>query len=59
MIVCTAAVKAIQEMEGYMKSKNVGLVLKPFDIDDLLRAINLALQTYGVPSRGQTEESND
>jgi DNA-binding response OmpR family regulator len=45
VIVCTAAVKAIQEMEGYMKSKNVGLVLKPFDIDDLLRAINLALQT--------------
>lgn len=43
VIVCTAAVKAVQEMEGYMKAKNVGLVLKPFDIDDLLLAIRQAL----------------
>jgi DNA-binding response OmpR family regulator len=55
VIVCTAAVKAIQEMEGYMKSKNVGLVLKPFDIDDLLRAIKLALQTSQLSNHSQVD----
>ena len=44
VIVCTAAVKAVQEMEGYMRAKNVGLVLKPFDIDDLLLAVKTALK---------------
>ena len=32
VIVCTAAKNQVQEMEGYLKSKGVGLVLKPFDI---------------------------
>jgi DNA-binding response OmpR family regulator len=45
VIVCTAAVNAIQEMEGYLKSKNIGVVLKPFDIDDLLGAVHRALDT--------------
>jgi DNA-binding response OmpR family regulator len=43
IIICTAAVNAVQEMEGYLKSKKVGLVLKPFDIDDLLHAVRRAL----------------
>ncbi len=43
VIVCTAAANAVQEMEGYLKSKKVGLVLKPFDIDDLLHAVSRAL----------------
>jgi CheY-like chemotaxis protein len=53
VVVCTAAVKAVQEMEGYMKSKNVGLVLKPFDIDDLLLAIKQALLIYESPAYPQ------
>jgi DNA-binding response OmpR family regulator len=44
VIVCTAAVQKVREMEGYLQSKGVGLVLKPFDIDDLLRAIEQALR---------------
>ena len=44
VVVCTAAVKAVQEMEGYLKAKGVGLVLKPFDIEDLLEAVALALR---------------
>ena len=44
VVVCTAAVKAVQEMEGYLKAKGVGLVLKPFDIEDLLEAVSLALK---------------
>ncbi len=44
VIVCTAAAKAVQEMEGFLKTKNVGLVLKPFDIDELLAAVKVALR---------------
>jgi CheY-like chemotaxis protein len=44
VIVCTAAVQKVREMEGYLQSKGIGLVLKPFDIDDLLRAVEQALR---------------
>lgn len=56
VIVCTAAVKAVQEMEGYMKSKNVGLVLKPFDIDDLLLAVKQALKMSLLPEYPQGDD---
>jgi len=45
VIVCTAATNAIREMEGYLLSKGVGVILKPFDIDDLIAAVKLALQS--------------
>jgi DNA-binding response OmpR family regulator len=45
VVVCSAAVKAVQEMEGYLKAKGVGLVLKPFDIDELLQAVEQALKS--------------
>jgi CheY-like chemotaxis protein len=44
VIICTAAVNKVREMEGYLQSKGIGLVLKPFDIDDLLEAVRRALQ---------------
>jgi DNA-binding response OmpR family regulator len=40
VIVCTAAIHLVRELEGHLKEKGVGIVLKPFDIDDLLREIN-------------------
>lgn len=46
VIVCTAAANAVQEMEGFLKSKKVGLVLKPFDIDDLLHAVSRSLDPH-------------
>lgn len=61
VIVCTAAVNAVQEMEGYLKSKGIGLVLKPFDIDDLLEAVQRALATgkgSGIP-RGLEDGTNE
>ena len=39
VIVCTAAVHMVREMEGHLKEKGVGVILKPFDIEDLLREI--------------------
>ena len=40
VIVCTAAVQMVREMEGHLKEKGVGVILKPFDIEDLLREID-------------------
>lgn len=42
VIVCTAAISLVRDLEGHLKEKHVGLVVKPFDIDDLLREIDVA-----------------
>ncbi len=56
VVICTAAAKAIHEMEGYLKSKGVDVVLKPFDIDELLSTVNHALESRN--GQTDTEESN-
>lgn len=43
VIICTAAVKEVREIEGYLLAKGVTVVPKPFDIDDLLLAVTNAL----------------
>lgn len=48
IVVCTAAIQLARELEGQLKAKNVGLVLKPFDIDDLVSAVQIAMQPDGV-----------
>lgn len=35
VVVCTAAVKLVQELEGHLRAKSIGIIMKPFDIDDL------------------------
>jgi CheY-like chemotaxis protein len=36
VIVCTAEIRKAQEIQGYLAEKGVGLLLKPFNIDELL-----------------------
>jgi DNA-binding NtrC family response regulator len=43
VIVCTAALQLARELGGHLKAKNVAVVLKPFDIDDLLKTVAIAL----------------
>ena len=43
VILCTAAVRTVREMEGHLAAQNVGVVLKPFDIDHLLSEIEARL----------------
>lgn len=43
IIVCTAAVAMVKELQGHLKAKQVTVVLKPFDIDDLLAAVRASL----------------
>jgi CheY-like chemotaxis protein len=39
IIVCTAAVKAVEEQQGYLTEQGVAVVLKPFNVDQLEEAI--------------------
>jgi two-component system phosphate regulon response regulator PhoB/two-component system alkaline phosphatase synthesis response regulator PhoP len=39
VVVCTAAARTVRDLEGHLKAKGVSVILKPFDIDDLLREI--------------------
>jgi DNA-binding response OmpR family regulator len=43
IVACTAAVQLVKELEGHLTSKNVRIVLKPFDIEDLLTEVRIAL----------------
>src|SRR5947209_7137833 len=45
LVVCTAAVEAVREMEGHLFAKGVLVVYKPFDIDDLLATVKQALDS--------------
>lgn len=56
VIVCTAALREVQEQEGYLVSQGVRIIYKPFDIDDLFTAINRALTTH-QKSIGENEAS--
>lgn len=48
IIVCTAAIQLVKELEGHLTSKNVGLILKPFDIDELVEAVHKGLRAGGI-----------
>lgn len=45
VIICTAAIREVREIEGFLLAKGVGVVPKPFDIDDLFVAVKSALES--------------
>ena len=49
VIVCTGAVKEVREMEGYLTQKGVGLLFKPFDVDELLALVESKLSGGKAP----------
>lgn len=60
IIVCTAAVRQVREMEGRLHEKGVAVVLKPFDIDDLLREVEASFGTLAADTQGvATREAGD
>lgn len=44
LIACTAAVKEVREMEGKLAESSITVVLKPFRVADLERAVSAALE---------------
>lgn len=47
VIVCTAALKLVRELDGHQRSKSVGVIVKPFDIDDLVRKVAATWDSTG------------
>jgi CheY-like chemotaxis protein len=45
VIVCTGAARLVEELQVHLDTMGVGVVLKPFDIDVLLREVAQRLQT--------------
>lgn len=45
VIVCTAAAKLVEELQVHLDTMGVGIVLKPFDIDNVLSAIEKRLDS--------------
>ena len=61
VIVCTAALNVVREQEGYLVSQGVHVVYKPFDIDQILTIIKLALESRkNIQSkREHTQDTED
>jgi len=44
VLVCTTAVKLVHEIAGYLATKRVSILRKPFESSDLVTAVQYALQ---------------
>jgi len=49
VVVCTAALALVRELEGHLLTKQVVVVLKPFDVDELLEVVRIALDPESMP----------
>ena len=54
IVLCTGAKKEVKALGDRLTRQNVRVILKPFDIDELLQAITLALDapTFGPAATG-------
>jgi DNA-binding response OmpR family regulator len=46
VVICTAAKRQVEEIEGHLLSMGVGVVLKPFNVEHLLHVIAQTLQLH-------------
>jgi DNA-binding response OmpR family regulator len=58
VVICTAAVGLVRELEGHLRAKGISVVLKPFDIDDLLLQVNAAWQGIAREADRSGESAN-
>jgi DNA-binding response OmpR family regulator len=61
VILCTAAIQAVREMEGYLLAQGIKVVPKPFDLEALLVAVKEALQLpqrSAILREGRSSESS-
>lgn len=54
IIICTTQWKLAQDIEGYMLSKGILVVYKPFNIDDLLIAVKKAIPLTNAIGDGRS-----
>lgn len=58
IVICTVALKDVQEQEGYLNNQSIHTVYKPFDIDILLETIKIALETASQSGSVQKEKAS-
>jgi DNA-binding NtrC family response regulator len=59
LIICTGAKREIHEYEGWLTEKGIAVVLKPFSIDDLEKAIDKTLRNPDLrAARARGDRSN-
>jgi CheY-like chemotaxis protein len=49
VVICTAAVRQVEELESHLRTMGIEAVLKPFDIDHILSALARALSEGDDP----------
>jgi len=57
VIVCTAALKLVRELDAHLRAKNVGVIVKPFDIDDLIRQVAATWEPVRLSAEDPTNET--
>jgi DNA-binding response OmpR family regulator len=60
VLICTTAVKLVQEIAGYLATKRITVLRKPFESFDLINAVQAALQggdtgSPGVPNLPESD----
>jgi CheY-like chemotaxis protein len=58
IIACTAALQQVREQEGYLLEQGIGIVLKPFTIEQLENAVEKALETRGSTGNAPASEAS-
>ena len=50
LIICSAAIKDLKEIEGHLTARDVGVLYKPFDVDELIDLVNKKLEDAADPA---------
>ena len=60
VLICTTAVRLAQEIGGYLATKSVTVLRKPFESRDLVRAVQIALEGHNPPqsANGKKQETH-
>ncbi len=59
VVLCTAALNTVQELQGYLTEQNVVVVLKPFNVSQLEEAVLRALRAGPKGAPPSTREVTD
>lgn len=59
VVVCTAALKMVEELQGYLTEQSVTVVLKPFNVSQLEEAVLRALSAGGKREPPSTRRVTD
>ena len=56
IIVCTAAVRTVDELHSHLDAMGIKVILKPFDVDHLITVVKSVIEDDELPARLTREE---